>query len=105
MFKTIKVLPDSSVKRARFLTQKNELGEETGIYLANPETISALKKDVLVWEEILNDKTIACKSCGEFIHANIWKYCPFCLKNHLDESIGLNQIQNLNQFTPPTQEL
>ena len=91
MQKRIKVLPDTTIEKAKFLPRKDTLGVDTEVYLAHPATLLAMKSDELIWDEILNDKMVSCQSCGEMLHANFWKYCPFCCKNHQSTSLHLSE--------------
>jgi hypothetical protein len=51
-----------------------------GGYLAHPQTMRALKKDIFLAGEDMEDleDLYICKSCKTEIDLQFWHFCPFC---------------------------
>ena len=51
-------------------------------YIAHPDTIRALKKDILVDENDLDFyEEYICQNCKSALDKQFWLYCPFCGTN------------------------
>lgn len=72
----VQIRPDSRVKPALF---KPDL-EHPGHYLAHPQTIRAMRKDLFMGGEDFVDLEVMvqCHSCKETLDLQFWKCCPFC---------------------------
>ncbi|MDH4468924.1 MAG: hypothetical protein QE271_12775 [Bacteriovoracaceae bacterium] len=72
--KFFEVFPNEKISLGHFSLDK----ENENKLFAHPHTIAALKKTKISWKELIEDKTFQCPQCQEWLHKNVWKYCPHC---------------------------
>ena len=73
---TVQIRPDSSVTRAKIIADKIIPGS----YRAHPSTIKAMRKDIFIAQNGIDDLEITyiCKSCHNKIDLQFWEICPYC---------------------------
>jgi hypothetical protein len=68
------IIPNAAVTKAKFV--QSLLHAES--YEAHPETILAMKKNILLWDELLSSPIAPCPNCQELLHTDFWLHCPCC---------------------------
>jgi hypothetical protein len=70
------IKPDKAVAISKFKPHPFLLNT----YLAHPQTIKAMRKDIWVLGEELYEISLnkKCKSCHEQLDIQFWLHCPFC---------------------------
>ncbi len=71
----LSLIADEEIKPAKF-----KLDIKTNRYRAHPRTIEALKKNILLAGDDLDELSIAyeCYSCKESLDIQFWHFCPHC---------------------------
>jgi len=72
----IHIRPNRNVPIAKFSPDPNIPGG----HMAHPQTIKALKKEILTQRINFEDdfRPYTCKKCKEIIDLQFWNLCPFC---------------------------
>lgn len=75
----VKIRPDKTVGIGLFKVDPLLLSG----YVAHPDTIRAMRKDIFVTDPDLLDRSlfINCESCKQSLDCQFWLYCPYCGEN------------------------
>lgn len=74
----IKIRPNKKVSPAKFLPDPLIPGG----YIAHPDTIRAMRKDILIAGEDLDENELIyeCQGCHNQLDLQFWLFCPYCGK-------------------------